>query len=70
MALVSMRVGYSMLARRGGIDYVINEIRLQRKFFDFGFITLFQFIKNLLIRIPVRLLPNRLRGIVYRYIRS
>ena len=70
MALVSMRVGYSMLARRGGIDYVINEIRLQRKFLDFGFITLFQFIKNLLMRIPVRLLPNRLRGIVYRYIRS
>ncbi len=70
MALVSMRVGYSMLARRGGIAYVINEIRLQRKFLDFGFITLFRLIKNLLIRIPVRLLPNILRGIVYRYIRS
>jgi glycosyltransferase involved in cell wall biosynthesis len=70
MALVSMRVGYSMLARRGGIDYIINETSLQRKFLDLGFITLFQFIKNLLIRIPVRLLPNRLRGLVYRYIRS
>ena len=70
MPLVRMRVGYSMLARRGGYYYALNEIRLQYKFLDSDFITVFQFIKNLLIRIPVRLLPNRLRGLVYRYIRT
>ena len=68
--LVSMRAGYSMLGRRGGFDYAINEIRLQYKFLDLGFITLFQCIKNLSIRIPVRLCPNKFRALIYRIIRS
>lgn len=70
MPLVNMRAGSNMSARRGGINYAINEIKLQRKFLDLGFISLFQLVKNLLIRIPVRLMPNSLRSFVYRYIRS
>jgi glycosyltransferase involved in cell wall biosynthesis len=68
--LVNMRVGHSMLNRRGGVNYAINEINLQYKFLGFGLITIFRFILNLLIRIPVRLLPNRLRYFVYKIIRS
>jgi glycosyltransferase involved in cell wall biosynthesis len=68
--LVNMRAGYSILSRRGGGNYAINEIKLQYKFLDLGFITLSRFIINLAIRIPVRFLPNKLRYFVYKVIRK
>ena len=68
--LVNMRAGYTMLSRRGGIGYAINEIKLQYKFLVTGFISNFIFMKNILIRIPVRLLPNVVRSYVYKIIRK
>lgn len=68
--LVSMRTGYSMLNRRSGISYAVNEVKLQYKFLDLGFITWPIFLKNLVIRIPVRLLPSRFRFYIYKLIRN
>ena len=68
--LVNMRAGNSMLGRRGGFDYAVNEIKLQYKFLDLCFITPFRFIMNLAIRIPVRLLPNSFRSFIYRIMRK
>lgn len=68
--LVNMRTGYSMLSRRGGFRYAMNEIKLQYKFFELEFISIFQFLKNLIIRIPIRLLPNKIRELVYRIMRD
>ncbi|MGP9688746.1 glycosyltransferase [Psychrobacter sp. AOP22-C1-C5] len=63
--LVYARAGERMYDRRGGLNYLKQEIRMQINFFDIGFISLFQLSKNLTLRIPVRLLPNKVRGIVY-----
>jgi len=68
--LVNMRAGYAMLSRRGGIRYAINEIKLQYKFLEIGFVSNFVFMKNILIRTPVRLLPNVVRSYVYKIIRK
>ena len=68
--LVNMRAGYAMLSRRGGIGYAINEIKLQYKFLEMGFISNFIFMKNILIRTPVRLLPNVVRSYLYKIIRK
>ena len=68
--LVNMRAGYALLSRRGGIGYAINEIKLQYKFLKMGFISNFIFVKNILIRIPVRLLPNVVRAFMYKIVRK
>jgi glycosyltransferase involved in cell wall biosynthesis len=68
--LVNMRAGYAMLSRRGGIGYAINEIKLQYKFLEIGFISKFIFMKNILIRTPVRLLPNVARSFMYKIVRK
>jgi glycosyltransferase involved in cell wall biosynthesis len=67
--LVNMRAGYSMLGRRGGVGYAISEIKLQYKFLKMGFISNFIFVKNILIRTPVRLLPNVVRSFIYKIVR-
>lgn len=68
--LVNMRVGGQLEGRRSGLKYAIEEIEVQYEFLTMGFISLFGFIRNLLIRIPVRLMPKRLLGFVYKMIRS
>lgn len=67
-ALVYVRAGEAMYQRRGGLDYVASEISMQKKFYASGFITKFEAIKNLLIRIPVRLMPNRIRALIYKLV--
>lgn len=63
--LVYARAGESMYDRRGGLTYLKQEIYMQIKFFDLRFISLFQLSKNLTLRVPVRLVPNKVRGIIY-----
>ena len=65
-----MRSGCAMLSRRGGISYAINEIKLQYKFLEIGFISNFIFMGNILIRIPFRLIPNVVRSYLYKIIRK
>ncbi|MFW2176551.1 MULTISPECIES: glycosyltransferase family 2 protein [unclassified Moraxella] len=64
--LVYARAGEAMYERRGGLDYAKYELDIQGKFYQQGFLTLTQMIKNLAIRLPVRLLPNGLRSWVYQ----
>lgn len=63
--LVYARTGKEMYARRGGIRYVMQEIRLQKEFKNLGFINLYTFIKNIVIRVPIRLIPNKFREWIY-----
>lgn len=63
--LVYARTGESMYERRGGLSYAKQEIIMQIKFHRLGFITFSQLIKNLGYRVPVRVIPNKLRKIVY-----
>ena len=63
--LVKARVGNGMYCRRGGLRYSINITRLMNKFFQIGFLKRSEFIRNIVIRIFVSLLPSKLRKIVY-----
>jgi glycosyltransferase involved in cell wall biosynthesis len=69
--LAKVRGGEAMYARRGGWQSAREDIRLQRRFLDMGFISLPVALLNLGIRIPTRLLPNRLRAEIYsRFLRD
>jgi hypothetical protein len=63
--LVRCRAGDSLYDRRGGLEYAQLEYSLQRKFLSMGAITYFDFFRNILLRIPVRLVPDRVRGFLY-----
>lgn len=64
--LVKVRAGSDLYQRRGGLKYFINEFKLQKEFYQMKFISLFNFIYNIIIRFLVRIIPNRLRGYIYR----
>lgn len=64
--ILYMRSGNSMFKRRGGVKYAINEARVQYKFYQLGLLNIFDLLTNLSIRLPVRLLPNHLRGFIYQ----
>lgn len=69
--LAKVRGGEAMYARRGGWQSAREDIRLQRRFLDMGFISLPVAFLNLCIRVPTRLLPNRLRAAIYsRFLRD
>lgn len=69
--LAKVRGGDAMYTRRGGWEYAREEIRLQRQFLDMGFVSLPIALVNLCIRVPLRLLPNRLRAEIYsRFLRD
>lgn len=63
--LVYARAGEDLYERRGGLEYLQTEYRLHREFLDRGFITPEIFAANLCVRIPLRLMPNGLRRVIY-----
>ncbi|ELY79682.1 family 2 glycosyl transferase [Natrinema pallidum DSM 3751] len=64
--LVRCRAGEELYDRRGGLEYAQLEYSLQREFLQLGAITWFEFVRNILLRIPIRLVPNRVRSVVYK----
>ena len=69
--LVRVRTGCGMYSRRRGIGYIKNEWRMQLQLRNLGFTTRFQFIKNIFIRIPVRLFPKPMIESIYvKFLRS
>lgn len=67
--LVKVRAGRAMILRRGGFDYAMMEFRLQKKFLEIGFINFFEFLRNVAIRFPVRVMPKFLRELAYKAFR-
>jgi glycosyltransferase involved in cell wall biosynthesis len=63
--LVKMRAGEAMFARRGGLEYAREEFRQQAALIRMGFVSVPRALLNLALRVPVRLLPNRLRMAIY-----
>ncbi len=63
--LLYVRGGKSMYQRRGGWKYAKQDFKLQMKFYRIGFLSLTDMLINLVIRIPVRLLPNAARRYIY-----
>ena len=63
--LVYVRAGENMHERRGGLNYAKQEAKMQTSFYNIGFISSIDLMRNLAIRIPIRLIPNRLRSLFY-----
>lgn len=64
--LVKVRAGAGLTERRGGIEYARADVRRQVEFYRRGFIGLPVFAFNVVSRVGLRFLPNRLRRHVYR----
>lgn len=63
--LVYVRAGETMYQRRGGIFYAKQEIKMQYGFYKLGFFSCLQLVRNLTLRIPIRLIPSSIRGLIY-----
>lgn len=64
--VLHMRAGDAMFARRGGFKYAKSEISAQLNFYKMGFLSLLELTRNIVLRVPVRLMPNGLRVWVYQ----
>lgn len=68
--LVNMRAGYGQLERRGGLAYAKSELSLLKEFKKINFLTTSEYLKNVLIRVPVRLMPKSILKMVYMFLRK
>lgn len=66
--LVLYRVGAGAYARRGGVELLKSEWRLQRQLRDLRFTSRGQFARNLVVRGSYRLVPEPIRKAAYRRI--
>jgi hypothetical protein len=66
--LVRQRAGAAMGRRRGGWGYARTEVALFRAFVRIGFLTPLQATAGLLLRLPVRIVPDGLRTWIYRHL--
>ncbi|MEH7354720.1 glycosyltransferase [Neobacillus drentensis] len=64
--LVYARAGAEMFNRRGGLKYFTKEVELQKEFLKMNFIDKPTFINNVITRGAVRILPNSIRGFIYK----
>ncbi|MEG0937459.1 MAG: glycosyltransferase [Comamonas sp.] len=64
--LVRARAGRSMVSRRGGFNYFVTEFNMQKRILREGFISIWIFFYNVIVRFFVRLMPNYLRNILYK----
>lgn len=56
-----------LIERRGGFDYARQELQALMTGYRSGVLSVFDLIVNTSMRLPVRLLPNSVRKIVYRH---
>ncbi len=68
--LLNVRAGNSMLVRRGGLSYVKAEVTFLNELKKIGYLTTTEYFKNILIKVPIRLLPKRLLKSIYGLLRS
>ena len=69
-SLLFFRTSSNLYRRRGGLKYVRYDVAFQKAIVKIGYQTRLLALINMMIRIPIRLLPNRLRGLFYRMLRS
>jgi len=66
-----MRMGNCQLSmRRGGLSNAIFEAGVQKEFYNIGFLNFFELVKNVSIGFVLRILPNKLMKIAFKFIRK
>lgn len=63
--LLLFRRSPEMIQRRGGLSYTRHEVSFLWKLHETGYISLLQFLRNVMQRYVVRLMPNKLRSFLY-----
>lgn len=64
--LVNVRADRTMFNRRGGIKYIQQEVMFEKFLLDINYINTIEFLQNILLRIIIRILPNKIRVIIYK----
>lgn len=64
-SLVYARIGTDFFKRRSGLTLARNEYLFQKTLFLENIITLKIFLKNIILRVPVRLLPQKMINMVF-----
>ena len=65
-SLLWFRQSGDVYKRRGGLKYAMDEVKFQREICRWGFIGNATMVKNVVIRFGGRLVPNWLRGMIYK----
>lgn len=68
--LVYARIGNNMIARRQGLRFFKEELRLQKEFFRMGFINRMEWAQNILLRAFPRLMPILVLKLIYKTLRK
>ena len=66
--LVFARVGNNMFARRHGISFFKQELRLQKELYKMGFLNFWEYCRNLFLRAIPRLFPVWGLKLVYKFL--
>lgn len=66
--LVNVRADSNMFARRGGLKYLKQDLSFQKFLYSTGYISWTNYTYNCLVRMIVRLMPNKIRTIFYKTI--
>ena len=66
--LYEIRTTEFQLNRRGGWSYLKRELKYLREFYDMGFYTWYDLLINSNIRIVARLIPKKMRSIMFKRI--
>ena len=67
--LVKARIGNDMIGRRHGLAYARHELFFLKRQLKSGFITKKEYLKLVVLRVPVRLLPKSLLQMIYVILR-
>lgn len=65
-SLLYFRFSPDMFKRRGGWKYATDEFKFQRKLLSIKFITYQRFFQNVSVRFVVRIIPNKIRALLYK----
>lgn len=65
-SLLYFRTSEAMFMRRGGFKYALTEVKFLWIMHKIGYVNLITTIKSILIRFTVRVMPNSIRGLIYK----
>lgn len=68
MELVRATVDSQFYSRRGGLSYLKKEVYFQYRCYKIGFLSIYEFVRNVIMRTGVRLFPNAVLQFFYRHI--
>jgi len=68
--LVKVRIGTDMIGRRHGFKYAGHELYFLKRQLKSGFISKTEYLKLVILRVPIRLLPKFMLKFIYKFLRK